>query len=125
MKKILAVTVIIVASIFTNQCFAQNLPVVNKAKKSFNVYMVSDDDTPLIYGYETADISSKKMICFSSFTVDVENNPHKCVLGAYYTTDDISIDYLVTEGDFVKLAFKEAGKSDVIFYIEKKFVKFE
>lgn len=81
---------------------------------------MGDDDTPLTYGYETASTNSQKMICFSSFTADVENNPHKCSLGAYYTTDEIEITYLGTEGSFVKLQLKST-----VFYVEIKNVKFE
>lgn len=125
MKKIIFSLAILVGSVLTNDCFAQNLPTINTAKKTFNVYMETDDDTPLIYGYESADLTSKKMICFSSMTADVDGNPHKCVLGAYYTTDEISIDYIATEGSFVKLKFTADGKPDAIFYIEKKMVKFE
>jgi len=104
----------------TAQIFAQNLPVINQSKKTFSLYM-GDDDTPLIFGYENAATSSVKMICFSSFTADVENNPHGCFLGSYYTTEDITIQYISTVGEFVKLQFN----GDNYFYIEKKFVKFE
>lgn len=122
MKKYIILLLIVVGLGAATRVYAQNLPVVNRAKQTFNVYMAdNDDDTPLIYGYETPVTGSKKMICFSSFTADVENNPHKCALGAYYTTDDITIKYITVEGDFVKLQFE--GKE--FFYIEKKFVKFE
>jgi len=107
------------------QLYSQNLPVINKTKKTFNLYMDNGDDTPLIYGYETASASGKKIICFSTFTVDVENNPHKCLLGAYYHTEDIEIQYLGTEGAFVKLQFIDSNKGNTVFYIETKNVKFE
>ena len=83
------------------------------------------DDTPLIYGYKLPDLKSEKMICFSSFTSDVNNNPHKCVLGAYYETGDLNIEYITIEGNFVKLKFKEEGKQDTLFYVETEYIKFE
>jgi hypothetical protein len=83
------------------------------------------DETPLIYGYKLPDLKSEKMICFSSFTSDVDNNPHKCVLGAYYVTGDLNIEYITIEGNFVKLKFKEEGKQDTLFYVETEYIKFE
>lgn len=99
---------------------AQNLPVVNTTKKIFYLEQDMTDDTPLIFGYETADINSKKMIAFSSFTKDVENNPNQCVLGAYYDSSDLDIGYVETTGNFVKLAFKKTDGSQTTFFIEKK-----
>lgn len=125
MKKLMIAVALILGLGFAQNAMAQNLPVINKAKKTFSVYMADDDDTPLIYGYETADVTSKKMICFSSFTVDVDGNPHKCALGAYYTTDAIDIEYVATVGSFVQLKMITTGKADAIFYIETKMVKFQ
>ena len=39
-----------------------------------------------IFGYEKPDKNSAKLIVFSIFTNDVENNPHHCKLGSYYDT---------------------------------------
>ena len=125
MKKLMIAAALILGLGFAHNAMAQNLPVINKAKKTFSLYMASDDDTPLIYGYETADVSSKKMICFSTFTADVDGNPHKCALGAYYSTDEIEIVYIATEGSFVKLKMVNSSKGDVVFYMETKSVKFE
>ena len=43
-----------------------------------------------IYGYKKKDIYSTKMILFSIFTNDVENNPSDCKYGAYYDTNWMS-----------------------------------
>lgn len=99
---------------------AQNLPTVNTTKKIFYLEQDMTDDTPLLFGYESADINSKKMISFSSFTKDVENNPNKCVLGAFYDTSDLDISYVETSGNFVKLALKKTDGSVVNFFMEKK-----
>lgn len=115
----------ILFALLTNFCYSQNLPSINKADKSFSLYMDKYDDTPLIYGYKLPNLKSEKMICFSSLTSDVDNNPHRCILGAYYETSDLNIEYITIEGNFVKLKFKEEGKQDALFYVEKKYIKFE
>lgn len=125
MKKLMTISGVILSVLLSNFCYSQNLPYVNKVDKTFSLYMDKFDDTPLIYGYKLPDLKSEKMICFSSFTSDVDNNPHKCVLGAYYETGDLNIEYITIEGNFVKLKFKEEGKQDTLFYIEKKYIKFE
>lgn len=125
MKKLMTISGVILSVLLSNFCYSQNLPSINKVDKSFSLYMDKYDDTPLIYGYKLPDLKSEKMICFSSFTSDVDNNPHKCVLGAYYETDGLNIEYITIEGNFVKLKFKEEGKQDTLFYVEKKNIKFE
>ena len=115
----------ILFTILSNLCYSQNLPSINKVDKSFWLYIDKYEETPLIYGYQLPDLNSEKMICFSSFTSDVDNNPHKCVLGAYYETVDLNIEYISMEDNFVKLKFTTEGKQESIFYVEKKSVKFE
>lgn len=97
-----------------------NLPTIDKLDNSFLLFPSKFSQTPLIYGYKLPDINSEKMICFS----ENENNRDKYVLGEYYETTDLNIKYISTEGNFVKLIFKEEGKQDEIFYIEKKYVNF-
>ena len=125
MKKLMTISGVILFVLLTNFCYSQNLPSINRTDKSFSLYIDESDETPLIYGYKLPNLKSEKLICFSSFTSDVENNPHKCVLGAYYETGDLSIEYIINEGNFVKLKLKVEGKQDRLFYIEKKKIKFE
>jgi hypothetical protein len=125
MKILMTISGAILFALSTNFCYSQNLPSINIADKSFSLYMDKYDETPLIYGYKLPDLKSEKLICFSSFTSDVDNNPHKCVLGAYYETGNLSIEYITTEGSFIKLKFKVEGKQDTLFYVEKKNIKFE
>lgn len=122
MKKMILFLACAAALSTTVSVSAQNLPVISTSNKMFYLEM-GDDDTPLIYGYERADINSKKLICFSSFTKDVENNPHQCTYGAFYDTSDLDIRYDSNAGDFVKLRMKTAS-GDVYFYIEKKNINF-
>lgn len=123
--KLITISISILFALSADSYYSQNLPSINKLDKSFSLYMDKYDNTPLIYGYRLPDLRSEKMICFSSFTSDVENNPHKCVLGAYYETGDLNIEYINIEGNFVKLKFKKDGKQDIIFYIEKKYLTIE
>ena len=115
----------ILFAFLTNFFYAQNLPTINLADKSFSIYIDKYDDTPLIFGYKLPDIKSEKMICFSSYTSDIESNPHNFILGSYYETTDLNIEYINLEGIFVKLKFKAEGKQDTVFYIEKKNIEFE
>lgn len=83
------------------------------------------DDTPLIFGYDEPNVNSEKVICFSSFTKDVENNPHKCIMGAYYETGDLVFEYDETTGDFVKVKMIVGESTELYFYVEVKNVKFD
>lgn len=125
MKKIITVLGAILFALLTNFCYSQNLLVVKKSDKSFSLYPSKFDVTPLTYGYKSPELKSEKIICFSSFTKDVENNPHKWLIGAYYSTYDLNIEYITIENNFVKLKFKEEGKQDIMFYVEKKYIIFE
>jgi hypothetical protein len=124
MKKLLIVAGLFFSLLLTQDLTAQNLPVINRAKSTFYLEMEQSDDTPLIYGYATADVKTKPTICFSSFTVDVDGNPHKCALGAYYDTSSLDINFVGFSGDFVELKMTtETG--NVTFFMEKKNVRFE
>lgn len=123
MKSILSLLILSLAFLFSNQVLAQDPIVVNKTDKTIYVQMSMDKDFTS-FGYEKADKSSAKLICFSSMTADVDGNPHKCKMGAYYTSDDFTINYLGMEGNFVKAEAKANGVGSV-FYLEKSAVAFE
>jgi hypothetical protein len=76
-----------------------------------------------IFGYQFANISSRKMICFSSHAGDVTANFNECPLGAYYDTGRLNpgdkIVYLGPYGSFGKMKFISAGKKETVFYIPK------
>jgi hypothetical protein len=77
-----------------------------------------------IFGYEKPDIESKKLLLFSIFTTDVENNPFGYELGAYYDmmSSEISIIYQGTDGDFIKtVATNKEGKKTTL-YFDKKWI---
>jgi hypothetical protein len=120
-----ALLFLLVLSLSTGFCAAQNLPYISSEDRTFSLGIDKYDETPLIFGYKLPDVNSEKMICFSSATDDVEDNPHKCTLGAHYESFDLNIEYVGLEGYFVKLLFKEDGKIDVPFYIQKENVVVE
>ncbi|MCP4442190.1 MAG: hypothetical protein GY810_25050 [Aureispira sp.] len=108
-----------------NEVSSGNLPIIDKKDGAFYLYMENTEDTPLIFGYNKADSNSEKVICFSSMTKDIENNPHKCTYGAYYHAEDIKITYIETMGDYVVLDFSSYADYETIFYMRKGDVKFK
>ena len=80
-----------------------------------------------IFGYQSKDTLSTKMILLSAYTNDVENNPYKCKYGAYYHTqsmDDLELKYLSTENQFMKIAILKKGKLIDTVFMKKKFFEF-
>jgi len=125
MKNLLTLLGVLYISFFNNFCYSQNLPYVSMEDKSFSLFIDKFDEQPLVLGFLLPDVESKKMICFSSYTSDVENNPYKCELGAYYDSSDVNIEFVTIEGNFVKLKFKKEGDEDKFFYIEKEKIRFQ
>ena len=78
-----------------------------------------------IFGYKSKNIYSEKMILFSVFTNEVENNPFGCRYGAFYDTNgmkDIKLKYVSREYDFLKIEIIQAGKTiDEVYMLEKWF----
>lgn len=109
----------------TDEHSGDNLPVIDKEDGGFYLYMETNEDTPLIFGYDKPNTESKKVICFSSMTKDVENNPHNCTYGAYYDTEEIKILYVETIDDYVVLNFSSYADGETIFYMKKGDVRFE
>ncbi|MCB0479136.1 MAG: hypothetical protein KDC84_13290 [Crocinitomicaceae bacterium] len=124
MKTLFATSITAFLLFFSSSIFAQDPIQVNAGKKAVFVYETMDQDFTT-FGYAKADKSSAKMICFSNMTADVDENPHKCSMGAYYTSDDFDIHYLGTEGSFIKCSADPDGSGDRVFYIEKSAVVFE
>ena len=81
-----------------------------------------------IFGYEKPDIHSKRLLLVSVFTSDVENNPFKCELGAYYDTyrmENLSLKYISTEGEFLQAIAVDKDNKITKLYFEKKWFEFE
>lgn len=81
-----------------------------------------------IFGYAEPNTNSKRLLLLSVFTNDVENNPFKCELGAYYDTsgmENLTLKYQGKEGNFIKaLATDKTDKVQTV-YFEKKWMEFE
>ncbi len=120
MKQIITSVFFIGFFFAANQVFAQDPIMLNKTDKEIYVQMSMDQDFTT-YGYEKADKSSTIIICFSSMTANVEGNPKKCKLGSHYTSEEFSISYLGTEGNWIKAEAKVNGEASV-FYLEKSAV---
>lgn len=81
-----------------------------------------------IFGYEKADLKSRKKILFSVFTFDVEGNPCNCVFGSFYETSSmkgITMKYVGKKKSFVKVELHEGKTKLGTVYFEKKWVEFD
>lgn len=81
-----------------------------------------------IFGYEKADLKSRKKILFSVFTFDVKGNPCNCVFGSFYETSSmkgITMKYVGKEKSFIKVELHEGKAKLGTVYFEKKWVEFE
>ena len=81
-----------------------------------------------IFGYKNKDINSTKMILLSIFTNEVKNNPFKCKYGAFYDTsgmNDLTLKYVSTENDFLKIELIKEGKTIDKVFMLKKWFEFE
>lgn len=80
------------------------------------------------FGYEQPNIQSKKLLLFSIFTNDVQDNPFQLKFGAYYETsglDDkgLKLKYLRTKDDFIEAELIDvSGYPVTTIYFEKKWV---
>jgi hypothetical protein len=95
---------------------------VDKKTKEFIVPPNQKADFSII-GYQFANLTTKKMICFSSNSSLVRENDHDCPLGAYFDTNHLKegdlIYYLGTAGSFAKMNFVHGNGTKTIFYIPK------
>ena|SRR5579862_5286272 len=100
----------------------QNTAYVDKKSKEF-ILTPSPKSEFEIVGYEYPNISTKRMICFSSNTNLVSDNMAKCPLGAYFETGRMKegdrIIYLGKEGSFSKMNFISGTGKKTIFYFPK------
>ena len=80
-----------------------------------------------IIGYKKPDLKSTRLIIFSVFINDVENNPFNCPLGAYYdltNTKGLKITYQGKKDDFIKTIVKDSLGNKTIVYFEQKDINF-
>lgn len=77
------------------------------------------------YGFEKADVSSKRLILFSIFTDDVENNPFSLPLGSFYSTANVEggvFKFISEEGNFVKAEHTDKDNNTTTVYFERKWI---
>lgn len=75
------------------------------------------------FGYEFPNVSTRKMICFSSYTGDVGANMYNCPLGSYFDTslmrEGDRIVYLGPAGSFSKMSYITGTGKKTVFYFPK------
>jgi hypothetical protein len=106
------------------QGISQMKGLVDKKSKEFTINSNSDPKAEYkIFGYQYPNVSTKLMLCFSSYTYDVTENVNKCPLGAYFDSGRMKegdrIVYLGNVGSFGKMNFISGSGKKTIFYIPK------
>lgn len=79
-----------------------------------------------IFGYEQPDTSARKLIVFSVFTYDVQDNPYQCPLGAYYGSYNLENSQIKYKGELVPFIITDFIEDDKVtpIYFEKNSVEF-
>jgi hypothetical protein len=76
-----------------------------------------------IIGYQYPNLTTKKMICFSTNSNEVRESDNDCPLGAYFDTNHLKegdmIFYLGAVGGFGKMNFIRGNGKKTVFYILK------
>jgi len=95
---------------------------VDKKTKEFSVAADQKIDYR-VFGYQYANNTTQKMICFSSHVTDVRDNYNRCPLGSYFDTDKMRIGdkiyFLGGIGVFGKMNFIAGNGKKTIFYLPK------
>jgi hypothetical protein len=119
MKHIIFIFFTLLVSSFT---LGQTKGQVDKKTKEFFVTSIPKSEYR-IFGYQYPNISTKKMICFSSYTYDVADNLNKCPLGSYFDSGRMKegdrIVYLGNAGGFGKMNYITGSGKKTVFYILK------
>ena len=80
-----------------------------------------------IFGCKLPNAKSEKLILFSPFTDEVENNPFQCKFGSHY--DYVSfkpkMKFIKYENDFAKIKILDSTFVPNFFFIQKKWIEFE
>jgi hypothetical protein len=118
MYKILAIASFLLIS---SGCFAQIIGKVDKKTKEFSI-AAGQKGTYMVFGYQFANATTPKMICFAS-SEDVTRANQNLLLGSYFDTDRLPpgdrITYLGIAGTFGKMSFTTGTGKTVIFYLPR------
>ena len=127
MKNILSLFLFIIISftaISQNTTQAGSVDVAHVDKKTKEFFVASNPKADYkIFGYEYPNITTRKMVCFSSYTYDVGDNLNKCPLGAYFDSGKMKegdrIIYMGKAGSFSKMMFISGSGKKTTFYFPK------
>ncbi len=127
MNRILSfILFVFISSAAISQTVSQGaaLTVAHVDKKSKEFFVTSNPKAEYkIFGYQYANITTKKMICFSSYTYDVGDNLNKCPLGSYFDSGKMKegdrILYVGKAGSFSKMTFISGSGKKTTFYFPK------
>jgi len=82
-----------------------------------------------IFGYAQPNTNSEKMILFSVFTNEVQNNPFKCKYGAYYEVNmgnqNFRLKYNGKKDEFIIAELTDSLNKKRNIYFEKKWIEIE
>ncbi len=119
MKKALSICLFLLIALSP---MAQSIGHIDKKTKEFYIHPDLKTDYQ-VFGYQVANNSSKKMICFSSHIGDVKDNYNRCPLGSYLDTGKMRVGdkilYLSVVGNFAKMVFVSENGKKTIFYLPK------
>ena len=121
MSKILSFVLLIL--IFSGtKAIAQAIGTVDKKTKE--LYVPANQKIEYqIFGYQYANNTTQKMICFSSHMTDVKDNYSRCPLGSYYDTDKMKpgdkIVYVSQVGKFARMNYVAGSGKKTMFYLPK------
>ena len=120
MNKILSLILFLLVA---SSAIGQVIGRVDKKTKEFSV----PSDLKIeytVFGYEFANNTTRKMICFSSNDNTVRGST--CPLGSYFDTDKMKpgdkIFYLGQAGPFAKMNFVSGSGKKTLFYLPKSSV---
>lgn len=118
MKKVPSIVLFLLLS---TGCLAQVVGRVDKVTKEFSIAADQKVDY-IIYGYQIANATTQKLICFSS-NQDVVRANSKDKLGSYFDTFSMppgdKIMYLGVAGTFGKMSFMTGGGQKIVFYLPR------
>ena len=118
MNKVLAFVSLLLIS---SGCFAQVVGRVDRKTKEFTIAANQKVDY-MVYGYQFANATTQKLICFASNQDVVRANVND-KLGSYFDTYRMppgdKLLYLGVAGTFGKMSYVAGGGQKTIFYLPK------
>jgi len=119
MNKILSFLLLL---LITSSAIGQTVGRVDKKTKQFSI--APDQKTEYtVLGYQYPNITTRKVICFSSNVNSVQDKLSKCPLGYYFDTDKMKVGdkilYLGVAGTFARMSYVTGSGKKMVFYLPK------